>query len=232
MAQLRLFFQSKSIELVLLGVVFPLMVAVPVGDWLNRNKLASATIGLIISVALVAILEWRNRRAYGRRTRITDSEAFHPRRSAVVFMVSPGRTYHSSIVAGVLERLPNVEVVGLLQSADATETARDYEQQIRSETGKRVIRRTVDDVESVAAMYNAVSGMLSEMETELGLRGEDVVVDVTHGTAFMSVVAFMAADDAGIDAQYIHTSRPGAETLTASGPRGLLLRRFHGPNRH
>jgi len=221
MRRLQAFLRSRALEIVLMYGAFQFLVILPAANWLSRHPLISVLIGFALIATVTVVIEWRERSRGRTYPFIADSEAFGVARKAIVFVISPG-SFENSVIKAVLDHQPTAVVIGLLQTSGSVESGDEYERRVLA-MGKEVVRETVGDETSIRFLHESTTTLLDTIMTRHRLARGEVVVDLTHGTKIMSVAVFMAADDAGVDAQYVHSEFHDGGRLGGT-ERGLLLR--------
>jgi hypothetical protein len=224
MHEIRQFFASRLMEIVIIGFCVQLLVtafAIWVG---NRPSLIviSAAVLFILLVTAIGVRELHSRR---RRPVIGEEKAFELPRKAVIFTLGLNSDKPGSVVDLVMNRV-RPEWVGFL-GTPATDQAGIVSticqrfslppERIKSESWEPT------EINDGRVKTLLVIDWLKRKE----LVPSEMVVDLTGGTATMSVAAFMAAQECEVDCQYIYSEWDRDKNLLKPGTqRPILVTRY------
>lgn len=218
MGRILAFFRERYLEILLLylAIQFGFVAA---GGWLEDRRWVA---GIAFAAILVGLPAGFYQRERSRRRRWPAWAADHEvptTRRGVVFTLGLG-PYDQSLCPWALSHLA-VEFVGLLATRALRPDYRDGYVSALGKLGKtvRVVVCTDDQRNDLRAGADQLLRWLLE---DCGLTPDDVVVDLTHGTTLMSVGAFVAAQDRGVDCQYVHSSFEDRRRIPGS-ERPILL---------
>lgn len=181
----------------------------------------TGVVGLIFLLVYCSLKEWRDRRP----PRVGLDEGWDTPRKAVVFTLSLRSAAPDSVARLVIHRL-KPEWVGFL-GTPATEQA-GVAAELCSSLGLNPDRVKVENWDPTRVKEGvAKTGIVLDWLADQGVPARDVVLDVTGGTATMSIAAFMAAQDRRIDTQYVLSDYDSSKNTVIPGKqRPVLLTRY------
>jgi hypothetical protein len=222
MWRLRTVLQNQIITLLISAVVIPLLL-LPLGPALTTRPWLVGilvVVGVAVALALGQLLAWRRR----RNQPLASDVAFEVRRRGMVITLSTG-PYDTSVCKTVVERQPELSHVGLLVSRDM-EVKPELNQYRQALDGRGVLCRVQScDEQDLDDIVRAVGHLLDWLDRQEVPRSA-AAVELTQGTTPMSLGAYLAAEAAGVDCQYLASEvRPDGSRDRSLPPRGLLLTR-------
>ncbi|MGH8884984.1 MAG: hypothetical protein ACRDYX_07405 [Egibacteraceae bacterium] len=186
-------------DLLVTGVALNLLltgVSSLVGPW------RSVTIAVVLAGVIVAMGVVSSRRSRRRRLIGEAADPEQPRRG-LVLTLSLRSAEPGSVALRTIERL-RPEYVGLLGS-QITDTqrisARLVQALARSARLDPVVRSEIVDPVDVNDCKHATARLIQWM-LDQGLTREDILLDLTAGTAVMSLGAFLSSEEFRVDTQY------------------------------
>lgn len=204
------------------------------GGTLTAILIGSLLIGIVIVGVLAnAIRRFLEARARSRLV-VNPVGRVDRHRVAIVF-VSGGRgTSHERVIdfhIGDHPTSPTLERCWLLHSASSRDKAIEFMQNREAKTGRRVrfhldqwmlADADVNDMEAAFAMFrNAIDAVLAEPASP-AYTIADIVVDVTGGTAMITVGALLACLERGVDPEYVRQGvEPGEPDLAIIDARWM-----------
>jgi uncharacterized membrane protein len=199
MRNLTLLLREKGMELLLgglIGFVFGIIPAL-VGN--SPNTL------LVIALALVFLLLvyfWvRDYRRTHRDLTLGEMVAFKKARRGVIFTLGLRSAERGSIIYLVHEAL-RPEYIGFLGTPQTKSFVEEIVRELNLQAG--AYKTEVWDITEIDEGKTKTSLVIDWMRKR-GLRESEIVLDITGGTATMSVAAFMAAEERRVDCQYIQS---------------------------
>jgi len=200
MPTIRAFVRERYLEIVIGYLAVQLLFA-PLNPWLGTHALASVGGAVAVMVTLVALLHAHERRHRHHHRQLGEEQAFRIPRRGVVFVVSAHNPYDASVCPLVLRHL-DAEVVGLLTTSQLSDAnRRTYVNAVR-EQGRDL--ETLECHEwSLRDIVAKTSTLLRQVADRRDLATEEIVLDITHGTKLLSLGAFIAARDQGVETQCI-----------------------------
>jgi hypothetical protein len=220
---LRRFFADKALELLIAGVCLQLALAA-VAAWLSSRPavmLLSALAVLLLLVIGVGVKELRERR---KRPEIGAEIAFQIPRRGVIFTLGLHSAKPGSVVHLVHELL-KPELIGFLGTpkTDENEVAQSLCDTLDLAAGKC----KSESWEPTAIREGKLkTSLIIDWMQECGLNERDIVLDLTGGTATMSVAAFMAAEERHIDCQYIYSQFDDRNQIISGTQKPILITRY------
>jgi hypothetical protein len=221
---LRRFLAEKILELILAGVVLQLILA---GVVLELNRPASiyllAASVLVLLLVFLGVKELLARRK--RQVGLIDVE--QTPRKGVIFTIGPRSVEPDSVVRLVIEKL-KPDFVGFL-GTPKTEEGRVVE------TLCEGLKLTAAKCKSERWEPTAIregkkkTEIVIDWMLEQGLSEKDIVLDLTGGTATMSVAAFMAAEERRVDSQYITSEADARKQVIHGSQQTVLITRYTKP---
>lgn len=179
-----------------------------------------------IAVSAVVVLAWialGRRRARRRRGHWREANFQSPRRG-ILFTVGLGGVKDGTIADLVVDRL-RPECVGFLLTEEVEDLA-----QIEDFKRRRGVVATCEriDPSDFEGCRRAAARAL-EWLLDQGLERDDIIVDITGGLKNVSLAAFLAAEDAQVEAQYIKSDYNKATNKPVPGTQHqVLLTTYHG----
>lgn len=178
--------------------------------------------GLVSIAAVFSLAERVNRaRVVRRRPIIGDEAAFSLPRRGIIFTLGLHSAKPGSVARTVITRT-NPELVGFLGTPE-TEDAQIAQTLIRE------LFLSEDRVKCESWSPTAVregtlkTGIVMDWMRSQGLPDSSIVLDLTGGTATMSVAAFMAAEEREIDSQYVASEFDKAKNQILPDSQHLIL---------
>lgn len=214
MADLVHFFRHRWAELLIAGVWMQSVIAAAFTGSLLVFVVATLG-GLLLLVAVFALVGWirsRRRPAYGI------GEAFGPARQAVVLTL--GRQKSTTLL--VLQK-QQPAWVGLICSRDTESVADEIAAQCG--LGADHVQKEIVDPWNVVDIRRQTASLLDWLAQQ-GVDRESTVVDITGGTAIMSVGAFSVADDRQVDCQYVRSDYDLDNKVIPGSQRGVFVTRY------
>jgi CRISPR-associated protein (Cas_Cas02710) len=227
MLELRRFLGQRLLEIVVLGIaVNALLTAITVR---LASPLAIGGFGLVTLMLAVVAMGVRDLRARSRQPILGAGDAFTLPRRGVILTLGFTSADSSSLVHLALRTL-RPSYLGLLGSPETD----------RAGIPDRITERLVPDLglelqgvkceswEPARIREGATkAGLVIEWMLEQGLAPSEIVVDVTGGNTPMSIAAFIASEQHGVDCQYVASSwderRPGP---VPGSQRPILVTRY------
>jgi hypothetical protein len=202
MGLLQRFFQEKWLEIAIVAICFQLLtsgVALYLGDRPVTLIVTAIVVLLLVSLGTVAAEQWRARR------RLTGGEFRWGReeKRGVVFTLGLRSHESSGTVMKMIRTIKPTYVAFLATraTAKANITAAIVDQAALSDDHWR---EKIVDPTNVSEVRDDTKHLINWMET-CGLPTSEILVDITGGTAVVSVGAFIAADDAKVDTVYVYS---------------------------
>ncbi len=212
-ARFPFFFLSGALVLAVAGnMACNLLMAYYVDPFPNTKlvrmlALCGGSIAALI-VFVVAIYSMGAVVAMARRRRLPSKTgeltAFKKKRRGVILTLTPNSLASDSVARMVLEKL-RPEYVGFLgtQQTEDREIASTLKKEFQFSDDHYKSKHFVPT--DISAGVTKTGDVIDWMIKEEGLSRSEVVVDITAGTATMSVSAFIAAEERQIDCQYIYS---------------------------
>jgi hypothetical protein len=199
---LQRFFQDKWLEIAIVAICFQLLtsgVALYLGDRPATLIVTAIVVLLLVGVGTVAAEQWRARK------RLTGGEFQwgSELKEGVIFTLGL-RSHEDSGTVMKMIRTIKPKYVGFLATqgtAKANITASIVDQAGLSDDHWR---EKIVDPTNVSEVRDDTKHLIDWMQT-CGLATSEILVDITGGTAVVSVGAFMAADDARVDTVYVYS---------------------------
>jgi len=222
---LRRFFNEKWLELIISGICLPFLGAA-VAVWLTSRPGALMAIAAVILVLLFLFLflkEWRERR---RQPQLGGERAFQIGRRGVIFTLGKYSAQPESIVYLVSKNL-KPDFFGFLSTPEL-DKMKVVEEIVRT-LGLREERYKVEswNLKEVREGKTKTALMIDWILNQ-GLSERELVLDITNGTATMSVAAFMAAEERRVDCQYILSEYTDSNRINHNAPKIPLLVTSYG----
>lgn len=200
---LRQFFVEKGLEIVFLALFIPLLLgALTV---LLKDRWDVYLLLSFVVVALYLVLSYAMWRRERRKTQpdLGMAGALNVPRRGVVFTISPNSANPASVVSFVWDRI-KPDFVGFL-GTPLTEDAGTVKR-LRAALGLEEGRYKSEFWDPTEVSEGTVkAGLVIDWMVRQGVSERDLVVDLTGGTATMSVAAFMAAQARRVDCQYVQS---------------------------
>ncbi|MGH8899545.1 MAG: hypothetical protein ACRDZ4_21595 [Egibacteraceae bacterium] len=179
-----------------------------------------------IAVSAGVVLAWLalgHRRARRRRGHWREADFQSPRRG-ILFTVGLGGVKDGTIADLVVDRL-HPELVGFLLTGEVEDLVQIEDFKRRKGVVVTCERLDPGDFEGCRrAAARALEWLLDQ-----GVERDDIVVDITGGLKNVSLAAFLAADDAQVEAQYIKSEYNAATNKPIPGTQQqVLLTTYHG----
>jgi len=213
MDELKRFFKARWVELLIAGVWLQSVVSAAFTG--SLVLLALTTLGglalLIVVFWLVGTLRRHRSPAYG------DSEAFVTPRQAVVFTV--GRQPHTILFA-LQSQKPTW--LGLICSRETEATADDIRAKSGLEDGR--VQKEIVDPWSVIEVREKLAFVFDWLARQ-GVKREEIVLDITGGTAIMSAGAFSLAVERQVDCQYVRSDYDAENRPIPNTQRAVFVAR-------
>lgn len=221
MYTLKAFFKSKWLEIGIIAISFQL-VTNAVSIFLENKpvSLVLTAIGLIFLIVLVTSAYDAVRS--GDRT-IGDGEAIEIKRRGVIFTVGLKSHEANSIVMKAIKKM-SPQYCGFIGT---DKTFGSNIGKIIAQTfnlGEEFYREKAVDPTNVREIKEDTVHLIHWM-IDRGLSKEEIVVDVTGGTAIMSVASYMAADENKVDTQYIYSEYRDNKPIEGT-QKALIVSRY------
>ena len=200
MDSLRRFFAEHIQEILVGGVSLPLLIGalmLLLGNNIILMLILSLTFLLsgFVSANLKELLKRR------RPPQIGGEVAFQVPRRGVIFTLGLHSDKPNSVTYLVKEQL-KPEFIGFLGTSQTSHVVKNLCLEMSLQEGQFKI----ETWETTAIREGKVkTNLVIDWMLDHGLKEKDIVLDLTGGTATMSVAAFMAADERRIDCQYIYS---------------------------
>lgn len=195
------FFKQKWLEIAIVAIAIQLITNA-FSIFLGNNPLLIflTALGLILVIVLVTITldaMRRNRRIIGV------GNALEKRRKGIIFTVGLKSNEVNSPAMKVVDKL-KPQYLGFIGTEKTIEV--NIGKTIAETNGMKseYFREKSVDPTNVKEIKEDVDHLIQWMLAN-GLSKEDIVVDLTGGTAIMSVAAYIAADENKVDTQYIYS---------------------------
>jgi hypothetical protein len=174
---------------------------------------------LLIVVIAWTIAQWFKRQL--RRSTFLGGSATVKPRKAIIFTVGLQK---QTIVKAITEQKP--EYVGFLHSKDSKKIVDEVANEMGYSIQDKVKQREVfaDDFSQVR---EAAVSLLREIMRVWNITRGDIVIDLTGGKVPMSIGAFRAAEEVGIDTQYVTSEYD--KTNRAIAPKEIILVTDYAP---
>jgi CRISPR-associated protein (Cas_Cas02710) len=200
---LRQFLAEKGLEIIVVAVSIPLVLAA-LAVWLANRPAFMLLLGtafLMLYLIFISIRDFRERRR--RPPDIGQLAAFQVPRRGVIFTLGLHSNKPNSVVHIVLEQL-KPEVIGFLGTPKTDEA---------NTVGNLCSGLSLQKTQCKSEVWEPAeieegkikTGMVIDWMLKQGLGKREIVLDLTGGTVAMSVAAFMAAEERRIDCQYIYS---------------------------
>lgn len=200
---LRQFFVEKGLEIIFIALFIPLLlgaVTVLVRDrWIIYLLLSFAVV-----VAYMALVYLRGRRE--RRKTPPDvglTGALDIRRRGVIFTLGLHSDKPTSVINMVINEV-KPDFIGFLGTPKTEEAGTVKNICLAIGLGPAQCKSEFWDPLEVGE-GKIKAGLVIDWILKQGVSKKDLVVDLTGGTATMSIAAFMAAQERRIDCQYVHS---------------------------
>ena len=191
--------RDKGLELLLGALIGFILGIVPAIVGNSPNTMLMIALGLVST--LLIYLWLRDQRKTRNNLTLGEIVAFRKAREGVIFTLGLRSAEKGSVIYLVHEAL-KPKFIGFLGTPET----------------KSVLEGIVRELNLSDESYKAESWGITEVDEgktktllvidwmhRQGLRDKDIVLDITGGTATMSVAAFMAAQERRIDCQYIQS---------------------------
>ncbi len=191
MQELRRFFAQRWQELLITGIWLQSAVAAAFTGNVWAIVLTSLG-GLILLFATFSVIGWLQ-----RRTRFGNGKLLAMPRKAIVFTVG----YQKNTILWAIDA-QKPEWLGLLCSRETESVANE----IAGESGVATdhIQKEIADATSVEDIRSKMATILDWLKRNAVAR-PDTIVDITAGTAVMSVGTFSMANERSYDCQYLRS---------------------------
>lgn len=221
MRTLKIFFKDKWLEIAVIAIGIQLIINAVSVFLGNRPLLTIFTaIGLILLIVLVTsaydIMKTRNKIIGG-------GVDFNVKRRGIIFTIGLKSHDANSTVMKVIKQL-SPEYCGFLG------TEKTFEAGIGRTIAKNVglkedfYREKAADPTNIKEIKDDTMHLIQWMIGK-GLSKRDIVVDITGGTAIMSVATYIAADENKIDTQYIYSDYRDNKPVEGS-QKGLTVSKY------
>lgn len=226
MQSLRRFFAEKILELIFTGVVLQLILAGVVLVLANRPT-SIFVLALSVLVLMLIFIGGKELLARRKRPQVGLIDVEQTPRKGVIFTIGPRSVEPDSVVRLVFEKL-KPDFVGFL-GTPKTEEGRVVE------TLCEGLKLTAAKCKSERWEPTAVregkkkTEIVIDWMLEQGLSEKDIVLDLTGGTATMSVAAFMAAEERRVDSQYITSEADARKQVIHGSQQTVLITRYTKP---
>jgi hypothetical protein len=200
MPALRAFVRERYLEIVIGYLAVQLLFA-PLTPWLGDHALVSIGLALLVMLALVTLIHAGELRRRRRNRHLGEEQAFQIPRRGVVFVLAPRYAFDASVCPLVLEHL-DPEVVGLLATPQLSDGTRRTYQTAVKEQGRDLEILECDEW-SLADIVSKTSTLLRLVAERRSLAPKETVLDITHDTKLLTLGAFIAANDQGVETQCI-----------------------------
>lgn len=221
MNTLKIFFKSKWLEIAIVAIAFQLITNA-VSIFLDNKPLSLllTAIGLILLIVLVtssydAIKE--------KKRSIDTGNALDIKRKGIIFTIGLKSHEPNSTVIKVIKKL-NPQYCGFI-GTDKTFEANIG--RIIAETNnlkENYYREKAVDPTNINEINEDTIHLIRWM-LDQGLSKNDIVVDITGGTAIMSIASYIAADENKIDTQYIYSEFRDNKPIEGS-QKALIVSRY------
>lgn len=200
MSTIRIFFKNKWLEIAVVAIAFQLITNA-VSIFLNNKPLALilTAVGLILLITLVT---YTYDAVMGRKKiKSFIDKNFNINRKGIIFTLGISSHLPTSAQMKVINTL-KPQLVGFL-TTNEIETNRHVVEQIvnAKNLSNDNYRNRVVDPTNIKEIKESTSHIIEWMLQSI--TREDIVVDITGGTAVMSLGAYQAAEEYGIEVQYI-----------------------------
>ena len=221
MHQLKVFMREKFLEIIIIAIVIQLLTNT-LSNIFGDRPLAIVLIALILFISVFGIMAISERLRSKRRV-IGEDIALKMNRRGIIFTIGLNSHNSNGPVTKVINTL-KPELLGFI-GTNSTEKARVVESLIQSFGLKpeQYRSKTVDPT-NIKEIKDDTAHLIDWMQSQ-GLSSEEIVIDLTGGTAVMSVAAFMATDERKIDAQYIFSEYRENKPIEGS-QKALLVSHF------
>ncbi len=220
MSTLKNFFKNKWLEIAVVAIAFQLITNA-VSIFLNNKPLALilTAVGLILLIVLVTS-------AYDAVTGRKKIESFvdtnfNINRKGIIFTLGISSHLPSSAQMKVMNTL-KPQLVGFLTTSDI-ETNRNVVEHIvtaKNLSNDRFRKKEVDPT-NIKEIRESTSHVIEWMLKSISRK--DIVVDITGGTAVMSCGAYQAAEEYGVDVQYIFSDYDYNQNKVISDTQKALI---------
>lgn len=197
---LRDFLRQRYLEIVILYVAVQLLL-VPLTGWLDEHAWVSVLLAFLVLGVLALLLDHAERRRRRRESLGHVASLEQPGRRAVIILLSP-LDYSESVCQLVMEH-EGITHVGFLSTAKVEIEGHLEGYRSRAASLGKTLAVATCDPDDVRDIGVQTRSLIDRMMRVHGLGKHEIVVDITHGTTIMSVGAFIAADQVGLECRYL-----------------------------
>ncbi|MDN3515856.1 MAG: hypothetical protein NG747_15885 [Candidatus Brocadia sp.] len=221
MHALKIFFKEKWLEIVVIAIFIQLITNAIFAYFGNKPLLiiCSATVLLLLTFFVINVYE--NIKA--KKKVIGGGVDFSIKRRGIIFTIGLRSHDINSTVMKVIKKL-SPQYCGFIGT----------EKTLEANVGK-TIAQTVDlkkdfyreksvDPTNIKEIKEDTIHLIQWM-VDKGLSKKDIVIDITGGTAIMSVAAYIAADENRIDTQYIYSDFRDNKPMEGS-QKALMISKY------
>lgn len=226
MRSLILLLKEKGAELLLGGLIGFALGSIPaiVGNNLN----VSLIIALVIALLLIIHFWIRDHLKTRGNLTLGSLLAFEKTRRGVIFTVGLHSAKRGSIIYLVHQAL-QPEYIAFLCTPQTENVVEVLIKELNLKDG--TYKKEAWEFTEIDEGKTKISLVIDWMHKQ-GLRDSEMVLDITGGTATMSVSAFMAAQERRIDCQYIKSSYDELKNdYIKESQKPILITNYSGPDR-
>jgi hypothetical protein len=201
MYTLKIFFKSKWLEIAIVAISFQLIttaISIFLG---NRPLLIMFTaVGLILLIVLVTSAAEAMK---GKSKKEFIGNPLNINRKGIIFTIGLKSHSANSTVMKVIEKM-SPQYYGFIgtEQTFAANIGQPIAQSIGLKEG--CYREKAVDPTNIREIKEDTTHLIQWM-IDKGLSKDDIVVDITGGTAIMSIASYIAADENKIDTQYVYS---------------------------
>jgi len=225
MGLLQRFFQEKWLEIAIVAICFQLLtsgVALYLGDRPLTLIVTAIVVLLLVAVGTVAAEQWRARKRLIGGEFQWGSDV----KKGVIFTLGlRGHEDSGTIMKMIRAVKPNY--VGFLASQATAKADITASIVSRCALSDSQWREKIIDPTNVSEVRDDTKHLISWMQS-CGLPNSELLVDITGGTAVVSVGAFMAADEAKVGTVYVYSQFKDNKPIEGS-QRPLRIASYDSP---
>jgi hypothetical protein len=199
MHSLILLLKEKGVELLLGGLIGLVLGNVPA--LVGNNPNVALVVALAIALLLVVHLWARNYQKTHVNLTLGEMIAFKKKRRGVIFTLGLRSADKGSVIY-LIQKALQPEYIGFLGTPQTEKLVEAIVRELNLKVG--TYKTEAWEMTEIDEGKTKTSLVIDWMGKQ-GLGKSEIVLDITGGTATMSVAAFMAAQERQIDCQYIQS---------------------------
>jgi hypothetical protein len=215
-------FVPGTLLLSVAGSALYALIVKPLGTEPSAHGLTIVLFGSLFGIVVIAwaIAKWFKRKLL--RSSFVGGTATRKKRKAIIFTIGFQK---ETIVKAIKEQSP--EFLGFLHSDESKGVVDDAITTAARTSEKNKIKLREVRPDDFSQVREATVSLVREMMRDWNITQSETVIDLTGGKVPMSIGAFRAAEELGIDTQYVTSEYD--KTNRAIAPKEIILVTDYAP---